>query len=132
MELFYSYEATILWLLFFHWIADFLTQSRAVGKLKSQSVTVLGYHVITYMFVMYLLSVIIIQDPIIAGYFVILNGALHFITDFITSKIGKYFFVSSQRSAICEDRWMYLFWANIGIDQFIHTVTLIYTLKYFI
>ena len=132
MELIHSYETTIIWLLFFHWVADFLTQTRTIGKNKSKSISALGTHVITYMFMLFALSTIIFQNAEIAGYFVLLNGGLHFITDFFTSRIGKYFYKNSITSKDCEDRWMYLFWANIGIDQFIHTATLIYTLKYFI
>jgi len=45
-----------------------------------------------------------------------LNGGLHFVTDFITSKTSRYFYDNGK---------MRLFWVVIGADQMVHMLCLI-------
>lgn len=111
-------EFTIIILLWIHFVADFMLQNDKMALNKSNSIKWLGFHSIIYGITF---SVLI---PYIFNFygFVLLfgNTILHFIVDFITSKITTYLWKKEER------HW---FFVVIGIDQTIHMTTLI--LMYF-
>lgn len=112
-------------LLFCHFVADFLFQTDEMATKKSKSLYWLGEHVIAYILVMFniLLPVLILcGEPVYKIItFVLLNGVLHFITDYFTSK---------QTSKLHAKGDIHNFFVVIGLDQFIHTSTLILTYNY--
>jgi len=94
-----------------HWIADFLLQTNWQAKNKSKRLDALGAHVATHTAVIATASVILFG---IAGlWFALINGALHFATDFFTSRL------SSHLAANLDWR----FFAVLGFDQLIHQWT---------
>lgn len=116
--------ALLIWILIGHYIADFLLQSRNVANNKSKDTLVLAKHVLIYtgfFFVWLYNPLIIFHKTSVVSYlfYVIINGILHFITDFVTSRISSVFFKR-------ED--YYKGFAIIGLDQLLHTITLILTL----
>lgn len=105
-------------LFFTHFIGDYALQSRWMGDNKSHNWNALGTHVAVYAAALAIWANIVL-GPLDALYFVLLNGALHFITDAITSRATSHFFKAKK---------MYLTFLVMGFDQFIHAATLILTL----
>jgi hypothetical protein len=98
-------------LLGLHWIADFVLQTNWQARNKSKRLDALGAHVGTYTAVIAAASVVLFG---LAGlWFALINGALHFVTDFFTSKL-------SARFAAKPDWRLF---AVIGFDQLIHQWT---------
>jgi hypothetical protein len=108
----------IITLLFAHWVADFLFQSNTMALNKSTSVKWLSLHVLTYSTII-LIFVFFLLPWKTALIFAVVNAVLHWITDFFTSKLT---------TAYKDDRRY--FFLIIGLDQFIHAATLIFTLDY--
>jgi len=102
----------IIYIIFVHWVADFVMQTDKMAKGKSSSNKWLLVHTGTYTLVMAVLTL----NPVYA----LVNGVIHTIVDYFTS------------------RWSSRLWAKgnvrnffivIGLDQLIHVVTLIVTYK---
>jgi hypothetical protein len=85
---------------------------------KSKSNLALGTHILTYTGVMLVgLHIgLIFHSMSYIWLFCLINGVLHFATDYISSRISSKFWVSEQRA---------YFWWTIGFDQFLHQTTLI-------
>lgn len=132
------YELTVtIFVLFLHYIADFVCQSDRVAKAKSRSWPTLTEHVFIYTAVLF--GGMWIQQMIFAGgwyvdfiksstmwciLFALINGAAHFLIDAVTSRLSSYYYV---REAI-DRHARHNFWLVIGADQFLHTAILIYSL----
>lgn len=116
-----------------HTIADFFLQTDEQAKGKSTSHEALANHIIFYTLslifacVMASLSVVwIVTGDITAVLSVamlgilwsILNGCLHYITDYITSRASSYAWSNENRHD---------FFCIIGVDQAIHVLTLCWT-----
>ena len=97
----------VFWL---HFIADFLLQTSYMSMNKSKNSWVLASHCLVYSlpFIYFGLG------------FAILNGFLHFIVDFISSR------ATSKLYSKKEYHW---FFVVIGLDQAIHMTILVITLN---
>jgi hypothetical protein len=119
MQYFYG----LLWLLTVHFIADFILQSDWMAQNKSKSNKALGLHVAAYTAALLVGTAplaFILQGPVpipflMAALWVSLNGAAHFATDYITSRIN------SRLWAAKNVHW---FFVGVGFDQLIHAWTL--------
>lgn len=105
-----------------HFLADFVFQTSQMATGKGKSLKWLSVHIGVYGFVslmsLYMVGKFI--DSFYLGFAWWLgNVALHFITDFITSKITSKFW---------EAKNYRLFFVMIGFDQLIHNLCLIGTL----
>jgi len=105
-------------LFLFHFIADFVFQSRQMGENKSKSFKWLLLHVSTYAAVIGILSFPLFSNWLAFTVWIVINFYLHLATDFVTSKLSTHFYLKKN---------MYQFWNVIGIDQAIHFTTLYYT-----
>lgn len=103
----------ILFLLAIHWLADFALQSDEMALNKSTSNRWLTIHVAVYMLVFLLTTGHVL--------FVVLNGVLHWGTDWATSRWSARLWKAGQRHD---------FFAVIGFDQLIHLTTLFVTARY--
>ena len=97
----------VVWL---HFIGDFILQSDRMATSKSSSVKWLTIHIAVYALPLLLLG----------WQYAMINGALHWVTDFFSSKASRYFYQRKQ------NHW---FFAVIGLDQAIHMTCLILTLN---
>lgn len=95
-----------------------------MGNNKSESIKWLSIHVLVYSFVLLIgLVPLLIDFKFLIIKWVIINGILHWITDFFSSKVAKFFYLKNN---------LYYFWLIIGLDQLIHAITLILTFNLFI
>lgn len=112
----------ILTIFVVHFLADFVFQTSQMATGKSKSLKWLSIHVGVYSLVSFISLYIVgnFIDSFYLGFAWWLgNVALHFITDFITSKITSKFW---------EAKNYRLFFVMIGFDQLIHNLCLIGTL----
>jgi hypothetical protein len=108
----------LITILFAHWVADFLFQTETMALNKSKSIKWLTVHVLTYTIVVFGFSLLLL-DGQTALLFAGINGALHWITDFFTSKLTTAYYNSRR-----------VFFLIIGLDQFMHTAILIMAWEY--
>lgn len=104
----------IYYVIFIHWVADFICQSDWMAKNKSSSNEALALHVLTYTFVLTVLTGF-------SGKYAIINGLAHFCIDYVTSR------VSSKQWKLGN---VHNFFVVIGFDQMLHVMMLIYTMEY--
>lgn len=114
-----------IYVLFLHFLADFVFQSDAMAKNKARYWSWLILHIGAYAIVLALGLILAldlgfrINEGGIAR-FVWLNAAVHFVVDAITSRINSYLY----REGRIHD-----FFVGVGADQFIHAATLLLTLR---
>lgn len=122
-----------LGLIFSHFVADFVCQSDAMAKGKSSNNLWLFLHVLTYMAVMLIPCSIlfyggglvingtaiseVVSFPMVV-YWLAINGFLHFITDWYTSRWSSKFFAAGD---------YHNGFVVIGFDQCIHYTCLFVT-----
>lgn len=107
-----------------HWIADFIFQTREMAENKSHSMEFLLKHIATYTVVLYFLIIFfskLIPNSIsnwgvlLPAAFAIINGFLHLVVDFFTSKLTSF---------LWRKELVHLFFITIGLDQALHMVYL--------
>ncbi len=101
-----------------HWVGDFVLQTNFQASNKSKRLDALSLHVTTYTVTLFI-AAIILFGVMTAVIFAAINGALHFATDYITSRAS---------SKLWEEQNWHRFFVMIGFDQLIHQVTLASTL----
>jgi len=98
-----------------HYVGDFVLQSRAIATKKSSSILALSIHVAVYTATILAFSFLVDFTAYQRSVFVIYNGLIHFITDYISSRITEKAWTNGN---------MEKFWDTIGFDQFIHIYSL--------
>jgi hypothetical protein len=114
---------TFLILLAVHWVADFVCQTHWQAQNKSKRNDALALHVLTYTAILALAAAAMLGPEngrwvAFAG----LNGALHFATDWCTSRWSSRLYAKQD--------W-HNFFVVIGLDQLIHQGTLAVTMVMF-
>ena len=94
---------TIVWL---HFISDFVLQTDYIATNKSTNMDCLLTHSALYS----------LPFLILGPEYALINGLLHFVVDYFSSRLTTRFYINEQR------RW---FWLTIGCDQAIHMTCLI-------
>lgn len=115
-----------LYILSAHWLADFVLQTHWQASNKSKNNVALTLHVSVYTAVMTVAvspGYFIGLPPVTLLLWVLINGGLHWCTDWVTSRCSSYFYVKQD--------W-HNFFVVVGFDQFIHQVTLGVTLVYLV
>lgn len=129
----------ILWVIFAHWVADFICQTNWMASNKSKQWDALLEHVCVYSSVMVLLTCLILADPIGVLVFAMITFVAHFITDAITSRITSKLFMGQfqilelyplNRVAMKPAFSLHWFFVVIGFDQFLHYAQLFLTLAW--
>ena len=114
---------TPLWqfvaLLAVHWFADFVCQTHWQASNKSKNNDALFKHVGNYTLILIAASLVIFGLGWIAAAFAWVNGCLHFVTDYFTSRWSAKLYAKQD--------W-HNFFVVIGFDQLIHQVTLALTM----
>ena len=130
-------------LLTVHWIADFVLQTHWQASNKSKNNVALVQHVLTYTCALFIaVPSIFFRVDLDAGAFVIVNGVLHFATDWCTSRVTSPLFIAQfdyifssfngePRMAMKRNFNPHNFFVVIGLDQLIHQITLAGTMVLF-
>jgi hypothetical protein len=105
----------IVLILLIHFLADFALQTDEQAKKKSTSVKWLSYHIATYTFCMGLMAFYLFPTWNQVIIFTLFTYVSHFITDYITSRMGKPFWEKGNH----HDGFVV-----IGGDQVIHYICL--------
>lgn len=136
--------ALLAYLVFLHFIADFILQSREMGKKKSEDIGYLSIHLLIQ-FLVILIGVTPFFDRELSLGIAISNTIIHGIIDFSIWRVYKFTalcrIASEAKEFHCtdverkkwiaesarnwqywEDHWFYTF---IGLDQMLHVLTLI-------
>lgn len=113
---------TVLYLLFIHWIADFLCQTDYMAQNKSTSNKALLLHTVTYTSVMFLgtislLNISILRLLLFAG----ITFISHTITDYFTSRLN---------SRLWNEKKVHWFFVSVGFDQWLHFAQIFLTYIY--
>ena len=109
-------------LLITHWVGDFVFQTTWMAIGKSQRLDALTVHVLTYSVILSGAAVLIFGMTNVAVAFIACNAALHFVTDFFTSKAS---------AALHAKQNMRGFYIMLGFDQLLHHIALAATLVWF-
>lgn len=101
-----------------HWLGDFVLQTHWQATNKSKDLNALSAHVLSYTGVLLLAAVFlfgVVPGLMFAG----VNGVLHFVTDFCTSRLSAKLYAKGD---------IHNFFVVVGLDQLIHQTTLALTL----
>ena len=112
----------VLWVIFAHWVADFVCQTHWQASNKSKNWNALTRHVASYMAVMGALCAPIFMLRGVTVYwvaFVVITFAAHFVTDAITSRITSRLYAKGD--------W-HNFFVVVGFDQVLHYTQLFLTI----
>lgn len=109
----------ILMLLTTHFVADFVLQTDWMAQNKSKRWDALALHVGVYTFAFVPVTLYLLGNTPQATQFLALTGALHFVTDAITSRIN---------SRLWAEKRVHAFFVGIGADQLSHAYALMGTL----
>lgn len=117
-------------LFIFHYIADFVLQSREMGTKKSQDLNWLGGHLFVQFWVFFF--GLMYQFHINAFYFASINMLIHGVIDWYIwrgYKYTVYYRLKRDNKLDTAAQWQYwqdhLFYTTIGLDQLLHGLTLI-------
>lgn len=117
-------ENTVLfYILLIHFLADFCLQTPDQARLKSTDIDELGKHVLSYSLTWFLASYIWFEAWHLSMMFALVTFILHFITDYVTSRIGKPYW---------EKKDYHTGFVVVGADQVLHYIQLILTYQLFI
>ena len=107
----------LLWIMFLHWVADFVAQSDWMARNKSKKMLPLFFHCAIYGSIMFLGMII---TPMGFGIgmlalWVVFNAVAHFLIDGITSRVNSW---------LWEKKDVHNFFVSIGFDQYVHFLLL--------
>lgn len=122
-------------LVIIHWVADFFCQTDDMAINKSKSNYWLTIHVLVYSAVLIVGTGFLNFEPGRWVPFFMINGVLHWITDYYTSRWTSYLFQKAEKhpfEKVYLNSWRHWFFTVIGIDQVIHYACLFLTYQYLI
>jgi hypothetical protein len=112
----------VLSILFIHWVADFLLQTKQMATMKSKDTTWLLFHVGVYSFTWFFIGAFF--DPLKSALFFGITFMCHFITDYFTSRWTSKLYRDSKFYGFPS------FFSVIGLDQWIHYFQLFLTYEW--
>lgn len=112
----------ILYVLFAHWVCDFLLQSEYMATNKSKTLKPLLFHTLLYSIAMGILIEILVSNnifgaqlPYTSAIFSVIMFITHTLIDFFTSRIN---------AKLLGQKKTRLFFNMIGFDQLLHYATI--------
>ncbi len=107
---------TAVLILLLHFIGDFALQSSKMAVNKATSLRWLSIHVAVYTSVLLAGMLLLLGPHVTTLYYVLANGALHWVTDYFTSRLNARFYAANQ---------LRFYYCGIGADQLIHHTCLL-------
>lgn len=114
-----SLVGTVLSLLVAHFIADFIVQTDWMAQNKSKKLLPLVAHIVSYSIVIFFFAIALASSWKAAMFYVIFNGLLHMVIDFVSSRAMSYAYQAEQR---------HNFFVILGLDQLAHQFCLLFTI----
>jgi predicted membrane-bound dolichyl-phosphate-mannose-protein mannosyltransferase len=109
----------VLFILFIHWVADFICQTDWQAQNKSKDNNALLTHTGIYSAIWFLPMLYLLPGNVYGALsFVGVTMMCHTVQDYITSRIN---------SKLWTDKEVHWFFVSIGFDQFLHFVQLLVT-----
>lgn len=117
----------LLIIIWAHFVADFMLQNDTMAQNKSTSNIWLTNHVMVYSFAMLgiMATFVYLLNPVSSHWqlvmllvWAVINGALHWITDWVSSRATSYLWKQGDR---------HNFFVVVGADQAVHLSTMIVT-----
>lgn len=102
-----------------HWVGDFLLQSSKMAVEKSSSIKWLSLHVLVYGLTIGVFTLFLFPIQVAVQY-ILVNMALHWVTDFFTSKMAAKYQDNPR-----------VFYPILGFDQMVHGLCLYLTYIHF-
>lgn len=119
-------QLAIIYVLFAHFLGDYLFQDDVIATHKGKSIGWLILHALLYMFVLGLMmwmgAMFFDWTWKMAILFTLINTCTHFIIELLLCRINLQNW---------EDKKYHAFFIGFGFDQFLHISILIYTLHLF-
>jgi hypothetical protein len=112
----------IIWILFLHWVFDFILQSDKMAINKSKSWYWLLTHTIGYSFVAFPIAIPLGIPIVSAALFYWYLLITHTLIDGVTSRITSYLWKKEER------HW---FFVIVGFDQLLHYITIFWFINKF-
>ena len=113
----------VLSILFIHWVADFLFQTKTMATMKSKDTNWLLIHVAVYSFTWFFIGAFFF-GPLKASLFFGITFMCHFITDYLTSRWTSKLYKDSKFYGFPS------FFSVIGLDQWLHYFQIILTYEW--
>lgn len=107
----------VLFILFIHWVADFLCQTDHQAQNKSKDNEALTQHILTYTAIWIVPSIILV-GVVWASVFLAVTFICHWLTDYCTSRVN---------SKLWADKNVHWFFVSVGFDQLLHYAQLFIT-----
>ena len=140
------------WLLFLHWVGDYVLQSNDLALRKADDAIALIHHVVIVALALFVgvlpLGVMGLVGWNLLVQFVGVNYVAHLVTDYLTSKVNKWlWFVDTEprgRNIPTGDYASFPFYAkfdmekrhwffvSLGFDQFLHQLVLLVSASYYL
>lgn len=120
----------VFYLLLAHYISDFVMQTDIMARGKSKAIEPLSLHIIVYTLSLMFMTWFLFSNSLAFLGFVLLNGCLHFVIDYFTSRESSKLF--AQGKAGSESVPNFGGFSVIGFDQLLHTFILIASFAFFI
>lgn len=116
----------IIWC--FHYISDFMLQTRHMSSNKSKSIYTLFTHVAVYSLIMFNVFLYTEQLQILNNWdyvkLYLLISIPHFIVDLVTSKLSSYYFIVKKD--------YHVGFVIVGFDQLLHLIQMMYLIDFYI
>lgn len=113
----------VFYILFAHWVADFIFQTDWQAKNKSKNNLALFRHVLNYSLIVTFLIGIVKFNFLLLLLFLIITFISHFTTDYFTSRLNSYLWAKGD---------VHNFFVSVGFDQLLHYFQLITTYYLFL
>ena len=111
----------IIWVLFVHFVADFICQDDFTATNKSKFWDVLlGHSIFYFIILVFGLAFYDLVSPLKWSILFAINAPAHLVIDFFTSRIN---------AKLYEDGERHWFFVVLGADQFFHTAILFLTIQ---
>lgn len=127
--------APLVLIFFLHFVGDFILQPYWMKIQKSRLPHIMYAHIVIYTLTMFF-GLCIFHDALTSFYYSIVNGLIHLIIDFISSRIisgsSRDLEVREGNEPLYERVDMYYPIIFLGIDQLLHHISLIISWYYII
>jgi len=120
-------SSIFLWIVFSHWVADFIFQDEKWANAKSHNFKALVTHTFTYSFIMTMMWSFYMSNHLDILIFFGITFLIHTFTDYFTSRIVKEKFETKHYGSAIPNFGAF---TAIGFDQCIHYATIIGTLLF--